>query len=336
MGGIVSGFFGSDAPSQPNLQVFQPQYTGAADTQAYNAISGINNNNPYTALQPQYTGVLNAQLNNPYAGNAQTAANQSGQQLATTGQNAAATAGGLNAGAMSLLPYVTQVENTAMDPQSALYNQTLKGVQNQAGVANAQAGLTNSPYGASAANNATTNFNIDWQNNQLGRQAQGISSAATGLGAVGAAGTNAYNLGNSGAAATLGSGAVPLTAYNNNLSNLQNALNGYSNSTGTLANNNTQMAIGDLLTYMGQGESQSNQQANFNQTAYNDQLAATNAQNQGITSLVNSLIGTGTGLLSGFQSGSNSASASNLLNSLGATSSSPSTDAEWLAFLAGA
>lgn len=333
MGGIVSGFFGADAPSQPNLQVWQPQYQGAADTQAYNTISNINSNNPYYSNQPAYQGVLNAQLNNPYAQGAQTAANTSGQQLATTGQNAATTSGALNQGAMSLLPYVQQVENTAMDPQNALYNQTKQNVQNQAGVSNAQSGLTNSPYGASLTNNANTNFNIDWQNNQLGRQAQGISSAATGLGAAGQAGTTAYNLGNSGAQATLGSGAVPLTAYNNNLANLQNALNAYSTSQ-TAGNANSQTAVSDLLSYLGLGATQSDQQANFNQTAYGDAVTAANTENQGISSLTNSLLGGLNSFGGGFSSGMNQAGANSLM--MPGSTSSPMSDDEWMAFLAAA
>lgn len=335
MGGIVSGFFGASTPSAPNIQVWQPQYTNQADTQAYNSISGINSNNPYAALNPQYAGVLSGTLNNPYAAPAQTAANASGGQLATTGQQGAAGATALNNGAMSLLPYVSSVANTAMDPQSQLYNQTKQNVLDQANVGNAQAGLSNSPYGAGVTNQANTNFNIDWQNNQLARQTAGLQSAGSAINQVGTGLTTGQNLGTAAAGATQQAGAVPLSTYNTNLSNVQSGLNNYSGSV-VAGNQNTQTAVSDLMQYLGLGAQQSNSQANATQQTYADQLSSANSTNQGITSLVNSVLGGLGGIAGGASSGYNSASGSNFLNSTGFVNSAPSTDAEWASFLAAA
>ena len=317
MGGVVSGFFGANTPSQPNLQVWQPQYTSQADTQAYNSISNINNNNPYTQLQPQYQSVLNATQNNPHSSGAQTAANTAGQQYATTGQQGAASSTALNTASNSLLPYMSTVMNTAMDPQSALYNQAKQNVADQANVSNAQNGLNGSPYGAGVANQAQTNFGIDWNAAKLNNQVTGLNAAGTALNNASSGMTSAQNLGQSAASATNASGAVPLAAYNTNLANLQSGLNNYSTAM-TAGNQNTQTAVDDLLNYMGLGAQQSDQQAQNNQTAYNDAVSAANTENQGLSSLVNSVLGGGASLVSG----GSSSSGNNISGNSGSTNTS--------------
>lgn len=69
------------------------------------------------------------------------------------------------------------VLNTAFDPQSALYNRTQQQLTEQNRVAQAARGIQMSPYGAALENSANENFNIDWQNQQLARQTQGLSAA---------------------------------------------------------------------------------------------------------------------------------------------------------------
>ena len=75
-----------------------------------------------------------------------------------------------------------QTLNTAYDPQNALYAQQYQLNQDQANVVNAQNGVSGTPYGAGVVNQADTNFNIDWQNAQLQRQATGAQTAATDVG----------------------------------------------------------------------------------------------------------------------------------------------------------
>jgi hypothetical protein len=80
-----------------------------------------------------------------------------------------------------------QVANTAFDPQSALYARTQQQVQDQANAINAMYGLSQSPYGAGVANQAMSNFNIDWQNQQLQRQLQGSQAYQGALAGYGGA-----------------------------------------------------------------------------------------------------------------------------------------------------
>lgn len=83
-----------------------------------------------------------------------------------------------------------QVLQTALDPQKDLYNRTSQQLTDQTRAAEYARGIQSSPLGASVEANALGNFNIDWQNQQLARQSQGLSAAQ---GAYG----SAQGLGNS-------------------------------------------------------------------------------------------------------------------------------------------
>jgi hypothetical protein len=95
-----------------------------------------------------------------------------------------------------------QVYQTAFDPQSALYNRTAQQLQDQTGATNSMYGLGSSAAGAGVANQAMSNFNIDWQNQQLQRQLQGLQGAGQAYGQAGA-------LGQAGAQSSLQAGQVP-------------------------------------------------------------------------------------------------------------------------------
>jgi len=75
-----------------------------------------------------------------------------------------------------------QVMNTAFDPQNALYDRTRQQVQDQTRASQAARGIQTTPYGAGLEDQTMANFNIDWQNAQLGRQAQGIQAGSTAYG----------------------------------------------------------------------------------------------------------------------------------------------------------
>lgn len=111
---------------------------------AANASSNALNN--LAALQGQYSGTLNQQASNAY----------------NTQQNL------LNAG--------QQVYNTALDPQNALYNQLANQQMQQSGATNSMYGLGSSGVGAGIANQNQQNFDINWQNQQLARQATGLGA----------------------------------------------------------------------------------------------------------------------------------------------------------------
>ena len=141
-------------------------------------------------------------------GQAQNYANQAGQQSArqaginTTNQNALNTAG-------------NSVLNTAFDPQKALYNSQLGDSQNANTVAEAQRGLAMSPYGAGMAADNTNNFNMNWQDRQLGRQEGGLRAAEGAF-------TTGGSMGEQAVSQTAEAGQIPLAASNQQGPNQQN------------------------------------------------------------------------------------------------------------------
>jgi hypothetical protein len=76
-----------------------------------------------------------------------------------------------------LNPDISQMLTNAFDPQQALYGRTLQQVTDQTRSGEAARGVANTPYGAAAEGNALSNFNIDWQNQQLQREMAGLGSA---------------------------------------------------------------------------------------------------------------------------------------------------------------
>lgn len=84
----------------------------------------------------------------------------------------------LQTNANTLLNSGNSILNTAFDPQNQLYDQQFQKQRDQTNVNEAQRGITMSPYGAGVSNQADTNFNIGWQNNQLNRELQGIQGAS--------------------------------------------------------------------------------------------------------------------------------------------------------------
>ncbi len=111
------------------------------------------------------TGGLMSAVNNPAYGQA----GQIGQQLAA----------GYGGAVPNAMAAAGQVLNTSFDPQGSLYNRTAQQTQDQLGAFSGGRGTSGSPYAAGVAGDALNNFNIDWQNNQLNRQATGAQAANT-------------------------------------------------------------------------------------------------------------------------------------------------------------
>jgi hypothetical protein len=113
---------------------------------------------------------------------------------------------GLDPQQQALVNAGQQTYNTALDPQQALYGRTQQQLQDQVRASDSARGVAMSPYSAGVENKAMSDFNIDWQNQQLGRQVQGLgamgqaNTAATGIGQLGlanrefGAGQNASNM----------------------------------------------------------------------------------------------------------------------------------------------
>jgi hypothetical protein len=141
-----------------------------------------------TGLGPADTGwqqLLQSQMNaysggNPYAPWYQSGALNAGNVYGNLANYAASYGGDAsrqyesNIGAQGYLQGVGQdVYNLARDPQSALYNRTQQQLTDQVNAGQALRGLGTSAVGGQEYNQAMSNFNIDWQNQQLNRALQG-------------------------------------------------------------------------------------------------------------------------------------------------------------------
>lgn len=289
VGSVIGGIAGG-SPSQPNLNVFQPSGTQAADQQ-YSSL--LNQNvNPYAQYAPQYQSVYNNQYNNPYAAGQQTAANTAGQQYGQVGAQNVGASNLLNSSALSVLPGAQQVMQMGLDPQNALYNRTAQQTQDQSRVANAAAGTQNSPYGAAVEGQNMNNFNIDWQNNALQRAMSGLQSGTSAIQGATTAATGAGNLGTAGAGNTLQGGTVPYSTSMGQSQNQYAALNELMSGL-TGGNQINQQTLSEIMPYLNLGANQSNQQANLNQQSYQNQLQQSQSASALGGTLGGDLFGTG-------------------------------------------
>jgi hypothetical protein len=175
--------FAGSVPLPPQ----QPMAIGPAWGSASTGIQNMQNT--YGGLGqgvlPQAQQTSSNLYNNPYAGQFQAGADVAaplGAAGAMTGFN---TGAGLTGAGMSMVPYAQNIMQTGFDPQQQLYARTAQQVQDQTRASEAARGINMTPYGAGLENTAMSNFNIDWQNQQLQRQAA-AAGAAGGLEQAGA------------------------------------------------------------------------------------------------------------------------------------------------------
>lgn len=281
---IPTGQPGADT----NLQNLQQQQYAAASTFPQQFLPQLN-----TATQ--------GMINNPYASAAQDASNASAAYMSGTlapmQQQNAQTLQNLG---QQAVPYGQQILQTGFDPQQSLYNRTQQQLTDQLGAQNAMSGLSGTPYGAGVVGQGLSNFNIDWQNQQLQRQA----TAAQGYGAltntIGKDLSGAADFGQAAAGTIAGAGAQP---YGTSLGISGNQLGGLSAlSQGTTAAYALpQQLIGDYQKYLNLGNQASGTTDSAINSAYSNSLQAWQAQqaaNQSLFGNIGTLAGGIEGLFS--------------------------------------
>ena len=188
--GLGSSLFGmaKGAPasnvSMPSPQSFQLPNTGNAAGQFFSRTGALENQfNPlYAGLTgPAQQAGMNL-YNNPYAGGLQAGAGTAGNMGMAAALGQYGLGQDISQAGLGLYGPAGQVLNTAFDPQQALYNRTLQQLQDQMRTGQAARGINMTPYGAGLENQGLSNFNIDWQNQQLQRQLQGLSGAGSAIG----------------------------------------------------------------------------------------------------------------------------------------------------------
>ena len=203
-----------------------PNMTGAANA-AYSGIGGLQGGQAADWTLPQYQNLTQNLVNNPFASMYQQGANTG----AGMGQNAAVNSYGagstLQQGGLNMLPYGDQIMQNAFDPQNDLYARTLHNVTEQTRAGQSARGIAMTPYGAGVENKALSDFNIDWQNTQLGRQATGANAAGGLMTNAGRAITGGGAMMNQAGQDYSAAGQMPWTAFNNINQAGTGALGGY-------------------------------------------------------------------------------------------------------------
>ena len=267
------GGSGSNGTGSPT-DVYSPVSLQSADSGWLNDFENIGSWNQDAALAsiPAYQDsyVQNQNINYDQY---QQAANTAGQQMDALSSVAGQQAGYYGQAADQARQAGQQVYQTAFDPQNALYDRTQQQLTDQVRAGQAARGIGLSGEGAVEENGAMSNFNIDWQNNQLQRQTQGVSAMNSANQYMGAdmaaqlsAGQAQAQYGQEGAQIPLtaqqyvaGQPAANANAYGQNIGNLN-----------TMYANQANMAI----PYMnaGQGAQQFNVGYNTQQNAANAKL----------------------------------------------------------------
>lgn len=260
--------------------------SGLAGMSLQNGLVGMNaaQNNPYTAQANQngalaglgYMNASNQQANNagqlmPAAQNLSAMNNANAAQLNPAAQGINSQLQGL---ANPLGAAGSSILNTAFDPQSQLYNQQFQQNQDQTNASLARAGLGSSAAGVGISNQSNQNFNTNWQNQQLGREATGLASYGSAAGQAGnllnsqlgnleSSATTAGNLGAQGLQGLTSASSAAQAQQDQALANLYTG--------GQLANNTYNNNLGAQMGLLGSANNLIGQSAN--QYAQSGQLA---------------------------------------------------------------
>lgn len=103
----------------------------------------------------------------------------------------------------------SQLWRTALDPENQLRNTLQQQVTDASRAATGARGIGMSPQAAGIENQDVSNFLMNWQDRQLGRQSQGLQGMLSAFGQAGQDYTGASNLATSAAGNLLNSGTVP-------------------------------------------------------------------------------------------------------------------------------
>jgi len=153
----------------PTQTTTAPGGTAQIGQTAAGSIPGLSQYNYYGSLTPEAMQIGQGMVNDPSA---------MGYLNAAYGGGALGTAGALGAygAGANLYGLGGPTIQTAFDPQQQLYNRTLNQMTEQAQAGLASSGLLNTPWGQGVLGQDISNFNIDWQNTQQGRQLAGINA----------------------------------------------------------------------------------------------------------------------------------------------------------------
>ena len=204
LGGIAGGLLGNaTSGGTKNYQpTYQPKYQSQADTQLWEGLqrqAGIakeasDATNPFAYQQLGTFKGLNPQAYLESAGQAaglhdlaSKAYGDAGNSYGYSGQALGNTVGSTIGGANAIL-------NMGFDPRGQIYNRGLSNLTRQSNYGQAIRGLGTSGYGQGIYNKALTDYELDWQNQQLQRAISALGGASAGYQSAASQGSSAGNL----------------------------------------------------------------------------------------------------------------------------------------------
>jgi hypothetical protein len=284
--------FGAQTPQAP-AQAFVPQSLPTADAGAISGTQNLSGLNTAAGTLGQFGNVTQGLVNNPGASQFTAGANALSPVAGGAGMQQIGAGSNLINGTQGNLAAAQSALNTAFDPQNALYAQQYQQNNDATNAGLAARGLATTPYGAGVQNTSDQQFNTNWLQSQLQRQATGAQTASTLQGATGAADTTGAGLQTTGLNTALQGASLPFSTAQTIGTDQQQALSALG-AQGTTATNNAQQQIADFLQYLGLG----NQATGVNNSIFGNQITAQNNafnQQQALgKSLGSSLSGLGT------------------------------------------
>lgn len=258
--GLSQGSPASQVQMAPRWQA--PDMTGTANNALGLIQQSLGQNIPADIL-PLYQQIVGGLINNPGAGGAMQGANiASGLGMGAAGQ-AAQSGANLTGMAQGAMPNVGALFQQGFDPQQALYGRTLHNVTEQTRAGSEARGINSTPYGAGVENKALSDFNIDWQNQQLQRMLASSSGAGSLMGNITNTTGAGQTLSNMAPTLAMQSGMYPYSTFNQIGADQLSGLGALSNA-GLTAQTIPNQAISQYLQYLGignQANSVSNQTA---------------------------------------------------------------------------
>ena len=249
--GLINGAPANNVPT-PQLQNYQFGGMSGADQGAQGGTQNLSQYNTAGQLMPQYNNLVQQGANNPYAPGFQQGAGTAGQMGMQAGAGAYGAGGQIGNASIGTLPDVNALLQLGFDPQNALYSQLQQQNTDQTRAAEAARGIQSSPYGAGVENQSNQNFNLAWQNNQLGRAAQGAGAAGSLLGQAGQGAQMGSNLQAGGVGEYLQGAGTPYNTFQGINSQALGTL-GQGAQFGNMAATIPQQQIQDYLSYLAQG-----------------------------------------------------------------------------------
>ncbi len=176
-----------------------------------------------------------------------------GQQYGQVGQQAQGAASDMLGQGRSLGQAGQQLWQTALDPQNDLRNKIQQQVTDASRAGTSARGIGMGGEAAGIENKDVSDFLLNWNNNQLQRQATGLQGYANAANQSGRQYAGGLTAGQMGADATLQSGAVPCQANVAAASLPFNAANLY---TGSLGGVNQQLGgvMNSIIPYLNSGQ----------------------------------------------------------------------------------